>query len=252
MISLRLVALRRGERLLFSSNVNLTRYVGYRVGVVGRNGTGKSSLFAAIRNESEADKGDIDLPGKGCASPAWPRKPRRCRTRRSSLCWAADRSGGGGAAWKRPRPPRARKTWEAVAAAHQKMAESRASTTPRVPARASYCMAWGSRPIPTIARCQRLRRPGWVRLNLARALRTPSDLLLLARAYQPFGHGRGAVAGNSGRGSIRAIDLPRVPRQRRHPHPAPESGRRQALRRRLYPFSQRQRTEQLRQTADRA
>ena len=63
MISLRNFALRRGERLLLSE-VDLTMHAGYRVGVVGRNGTGKSSLFAAIRNEIEADKGDIDLPGK--------------------------------------------------------------------------------------------------------------------------------------------------------------------------------------------
>ena len=62
-ISLRNFALRRGERLLLS-NVDLTMHAGYRVGVVGRNGTGKSSLFAAIRNEIEADKGDIELPGK--------------------------------------------------------------------------------------------------------------------------------------------------------------------------------------------
>ncbi len=63
MISLRNFALRRGERLLLS-NVDLTMHAGYRVGVVGRNGTGKSSLFAAIRNEIEADKGDIELSGK--------------------------------------------------------------------------------------------------------------------------------------------------------------------------------------------
>ena len=63
MISLRNFALRRGERLLLSE-VDLTMHAGYRVGVVGRNGTGKSSLFAAIRSEIEADKGDIDLPGK--------------------------------------------------------------------------------------------------------------------------------------------------------------------------------------------
>jgi ATP-binding cassette subfamily F protein 3 len=42
--------MRRGERLLLS-NVDLTLHAGYRVGVVGRNGTGKSSLFAAIRGE---------------------------------------------------------------------------------------------------------------------------------------------------------------------------------------------------------
>ena len=63
MISLRNFALRRGERLLLSE-VDLTMHAGYRVGVVGRNGTGKSSLFAAIRNEIEADKGDIELPGR--------------------------------------------------------------------------------------------------------------------------------------------------------------------------------------------
>ena len=63
MISLRNFALRRGERLLLS-NVDLTLHAGYRVGVVGRNGAGKSSLFAAVRGELEADKGDVSLPGK--------------------------------------------------------------------------------------------------------------------------------------------------------------------------------------------
>ncbi|KLD75743.1 hypothetical protein Y886_25165 [Xanthomonas hyacinthi DSM 19077] len=55
--------MRRGERLLLS-NVDLTLHAGYRAGVVGRNGTGKSSLFAAIRGELEADKGDVELPGR--------------------------------------------------------------------------------------------------------------------------------------------------------------------------------------------
>ena len=50
MISFRNFALRRGERLLLS-DVDLTLHAGWRVGVVGRNGTGKSSLFAAVRNE---------------------------------------------------------------------------------------------------------------------------------------------------------------------------------------------------------
>ncbi|RBC60964.1 ABC transporter ATP-binding protein, partial [Xanthomonas oryzae pv. oryzae] len=63
MISLRNFSMRRGERLLLS-NVDLTMHAGYRVGVVGRNGTGKSSLFAAVKGELEADKGDVDLPGK--------------------------------------------------------------------------------------------------------------------------------------------------------------------------------------------
>jgi ATP-binding cassette subfamily F protein 3 len=63
MISFRNFALRRGERLLLS-DVDLALHAGYRVGVVGRNGAGKSSLFAALMREIEPDKGDIDLPGK--------------------------------------------------------------------------------------------------------------------------------------------------------------------------------------------
>jgi ATP-binding cassette subfamily F protein 3 len=37
---------------------------GYRMGVVGRDGAGKSSLFAALMSEVEPHSGDIDLPGK--------------------------------------------------------------------------------------------------------------------------------------------------------------------------------------------
>ena len=63
MISFRNFALRRGERLLLS-DVDLALHAGWRVGVVGRNGTGKSSLFAALMREVEPDKGDLDLPSK--------------------------------------------------------------------------------------------------------------------------------------------------------------------------------------------
>ncbi|MET0229448.1 MAG: ATP-binding cassette domain-containing protein, partial [Rhodanobacteraceae bacterium] len=63
MIAFRNFALRRGERLLLS-NVDLALHAGARVGVVGRNGCGKSSLFAAIQGEIESDAGDLDLPAR--------------------------------------------------------------------------------------------------------------------------------------------------------------------------------------------
>ena len=63
MISFRNFALRRGERLLLSQ-MDLTLQAGWRVGVVGRNGCGKSSLFAAFTREVEADTGDLDFSGK--------------------------------------------------------------------------------------------------------------------------------------------------------------------------------------------
>ena len=53
MIAFRNFSLRRGERLLLS-DVDLALHAGYRVGVVGRNGTGKSSLFAVMMGEVKA------------------------------------------------------------------------------------------------------------------------------------------------------------------------------------------------------
>ncbi|MCH2567374.1 MAG: ATP-binding cassette domain-containing protein [Pseudomonadales bacterium] len=62
MITLTNVALRRGEQLLFQ-DVSCTIAKGDKVGLVGANGTGKSSLFALIQGELEADEGQMDLPG---------------------------------------------------------------------------------------------------------------------------------------------------------------------------------------------
>src|SRR5690606_25761600 len=63
MIAFKDFALRRGERLLLS-DVNLVLQTGWRVGVIGRNGTGKSSLFAAVQGRLEADRGDLDLSAR--------------------------------------------------------------------------------------------------------------------------------------------------------------------------------------------
>ena len=61
MIAFRHFALRRGSRLLLS-DIDLVIQGGWRLGVIGRNGCGKSSLFAAIQGELEPDIGDLDLP----------------------------------------------------------------------------------------------------------------------------------------------------------------------------------------------
>ncbi len=61
MIAFKNFTLRRGERLLLS-NVDVALHDGQRVGVIGRNGCGKSSLFAVIQGELEPDRGDVDVP----------------------------------------------------------------------------------------------------------------------------------------------------------------------------------------------
>src|SRR5580658_8787589 len=61
MLSARDLSLRRGPLALFEQ-VNFTIFRGNKVGITGANGSGKSSLFAAILGELGADRGDIDRP----------------------------------------------------------------------------------------------------------------------------------------------------------------------------------------------
>ncbi|HEY0748734.1 MAG TPA: ATP-binding cassette domain-containing protein [Steroidobacteraceae bacterium] len=61
MLSARDLTLRRGPQPLFEQ-VDFTVFRGNKVGITGANGTGKSSLFAAILGELTSDRGSIDLP----------------------------------------------------------------------------------------------------------------------------------------------------------------------------------------------
>jgi ATP-binding cassette subfamily F protein 3 len=55
------LSLRRGAKLLFS-DASFTLHAGWKVGITGGNGTGKSSLFSLIRHELQADEGDLSMP----------------------------------------------------------------------------------------------------------------------------------------------------------------------------------------------
>ena len=61
MITLKNLSLQRGTKLIFE-RVNLTIYAGQKVGIVGANGCGKSTLFALLRDEIHTDAGDLELP----------------------------------------------------------------------------------------------------------------------------------------------------------------------------------------------
>jgi ATP-binding cassette subfamily F protein 3 len=61
MIQLQQVELRRGPQALFS-NADLTVFPGQKVGIIGANGCGKSSLFAMLLGKLHADAGNINLP----------------------------------------------------------------------------------------------------------------------------------------------------------------------------------------------
>jgi len=61
-IQFRSLTLARGARRLIE-DATLQIHPGWRVGLVGANGSGKSSLFALLRGELHADSGDCEIPG---------------------------------------------------------------------------------------------------------------------------------------------------------------------------------------------
>ncbi|MFE8034365.1 ATP-binding cassette domain-containing protein [Thiohalocapsa marina] len=64
MISLRNLRLARGAKVLIEA-ATLQIHPGWKVGLTGANGSGKSSLFAMLRDQLHPDQGDLDMP------PGW-------------------------------------------------------------------------------------------------------------------------------------------------------------------------------------
>ena len=63
MINIRAMALMRGGKRLLQ-DTSLSIFPGHHVGLVGRNGTGKSSLFALLRGELQVEQGSCELPSQ--------------------------------------------------------------------------------------------------------------------------------------------------------------------------------------------
>jgi ATP-binding cassette subfamily F protein 3 len=173
MIAFRHFALRRGSRLLLS-DIDLVIQSGWRLGVVGRNGCGKSSLFAALQGNLEADAGELDLPAKlrlasvAQETPALPDP-------------AIDYVMGGdeelAAALRDEVDAQARGDTEAMAMAHHRIEELHGYDARARAGRLLHGLGFAPE---THERAVQEFSGGWrVRLNLARALMAPSELLLL-------------------------------------------------------------------------
>ena len=63
MIRLSQVTLRRGAKVLLEST-DVSLNPGDKIGLIGANGSGKSSLFAVLRGELHADQGEVDFPAR--------------------------------------------------------------------------------------------------------------------------------------------------------------------------------------------
>ena len=59
MITLRNITLRRGTKVVLN-NASVVLQPGEKVGLIGRNGAGKSSLFSLLAGRLQADAGDVE------------------------------------------------------------------------------------------------------------------------------------------------------------------------------------------------
>src|SRR5690606_9489159 len=173
MIRLKEFALRRGGRLLLS-DVDVTMYPGWRVGVVGRNGCGKSSLFAALMGELEPDTGSVERPRDQRIATVAQETPALPD---SAIDYVIGGDVALSSALAAEAAAQAIEDHEAVARAHHRIEELGGYSAR---ARAGKLLHGLGFTADTHDTAVREFSGGWrVRLNLARALMAPSDLLLL-------------------------------------------------------------------------
>ncbi len=173
MISFRHFALRRGSRLLLS-DIDLVIQSGWRLGVIGRNGCGKSSLFAALQGKLEGDAGELDMPARLRLASVEQETP-------ALPDLAIDYVLGGdeelAVVLREEADAQERGDTEAMAHAHHRIEELHGYDARARAGRLMHGLGFAPE---THERTVREFSGGWRgRLNLARALMCPSDLLLL-------------------------------------------------------------------------
>jgi len=173
MLQLNQVSLRRGDRLLFTE-ATFQVHAGQRLGVVGANGSGKSSLFESILGRLETDQGEIVLGPNYRMAHVAQESPS---TDRTALDYVLDGDRELRAIQSALRDAEAA---EAATAHHTAWAELDAIDGYSAEARAArllhglgFAHATNHHPVNSFS-------GGWrMRLNLAQALMCRSDLLLL-------------------------------------------------------------------------
>jgi ATP-binding cassette, subfamily F, member 3 len=173
MITLRNLQLRRGTKIVLD-NVNVNVNPGEKVGLVGRNGAGKSSLFALLAGRLQADAGDFEIPARWRLGEVAQHMPE---TEDSATDFVLEGDIPLMAAQRELAAAEAAEDGHAMADAHMKIGEA-GGFDARARAQA-LLMGLGFKSEQVEAPVNSFSG-GWrMRLQLARALMCPADLLLL-------------------------------------------------------------------------
>ena len=167
------LALRRATTLLFE-NASFKVFAGQKLGIIGANGCGKSSLFALILGELGADQGEFSLPDDWAVAAV---EQEARASERAALDYVID--GDRELRQTEARLERAERDHDStqIAYCHERLQEidgyQATSRAARLLAGLGFDEAEIRRPLNSFS-------GGWImRLNLARALMCRSDLLLL-------------------------------------------------------------------------
>src|SRR6266852_5232294 len=173
MIRLSQVTLRRGAKLLLEG-ADVALNPGDKIGLIGANGSGKTSLFALLRGELHADRGEVDYPARWRVAYVAQETPALDRP---ALEYAIDGDTTLRKLEARLAEAEAANDGHLIGELHAAMGDADAYTVRSRAEQLLHGLGFSheqmGEPVASFS-------GGWrMRLNLAQALMCPSDLLLL-------------------------------------------------------------------------
>ena len=173
MIKLKNLILRRGTKIVLNQ-ASVTLNPGEKIGLVGRNGAGKSSLFALMTGQLGADSGDFEIPKQWLIGQVAQEMPETTQDA-TSFVIAGDIVLA--RAQQELEQAQASDDGEAIATAYQHISEANGFDAR---ARAQAMLLGLGFKVNELENPVNSFSGGWrMRLQLARALMCPADLLLL-------------------------------------------------------------------------
>jgi ATP-binding cassette subfamily F protein 3 len=176
MLSVRNVHLARGDQPIFEG-LSFAVHPGQKVGIVGANGIGKSTLFALLRRKLHAESGEVDIPATWRIGYMAQEVEPSARTALEFVIDGCTELRQAERELERALAAPAGADDERIAHLHAQLDELDAW---QVEARAGQILDGLGFGAADQRKPHRAFSGGWrIRLNLARALMTPADLLLL-------------------------------------------------------------------------